>query len=164
MHSELRNSHVIFQVLEHLGSKMSPTISRYLLDSLSACTPQRRSNHTNLLQFLDENLIFLKEHLVPSNFDRVLAVIWSASTASLADIIERAIANKYPVPYFANLYEAFRILLNFFYGDNIPTDDPSLVQISRLLRIYACDSMTLMSHYFSCRYSEQGLLLSLIHI
>ncbi len=56
---------------------MAPTISFLLEESLSECIygPARQSNH-KLLHFLDEHLIFLKEWLDESNFDRALSVIW----------------------------------------------------------------------------------------
>ena len=64
-------------------------------------------------------------------------------------------AAKKPVGYFIHLYQTFRILLNFFYGDDIPTDDTSLASIDRLLKLFASDGQDLLQNYYEQRYSDQ---------
>jgi hypothetical protein len=106
---------------------------------------------------LDENLTFLKEHLVPSNFDRALSSLWSVCASSVSAVTDRGIADKYSASRFAQLYHAFRTLLKFFFDDSLPADDPGLpARILRTLKLYACcDVDALVLHYFSTRYIQQ---------
>ena len=45
----------------------------------------------NLIDYLDTNLIFLKANLVGENFERVLSVVWSATSSAISDIITEGI-------------------------------------------------------------------------
>ena len=47
---------------------------------------------TSLIEYLDTNLIFLKSNLVKENFDRVLSVVWSATSSAMLAIINEAIS------------------------------------------------------------------------
>eukprot|EP00095_Tigriopus_kingsejongensis_P000958 maker-scaffold83_size396513-snap-gene-0.15 protein:Tk00958 transcript:maker-scaffold83_size396513-snap-gene-0.15-mRNA-1 annotation:"conserved hypothetical protein" len=143
----------ILHVFDQLGSRMSPTIGDHLHASLACACP----SHLKTLQFLDENLIFLKDSLVPANFERVLVVIWLASASTLSTIMDEAIREKRSVPYFSFLFDTFRVLLNFFYGDALP-NDPSLIKTAKLLRMYASDVKTLVNFYYRSRYLEQSEL------
>jgi hypothetical protein len=62
---------------------------------------------------------------------------------------------KKPVRYFVHLYQTFRILLNFFYGDDIPTKDSSLASIHRLLKLFASDGQDLLQNYYEQRFTDQ---------
>ena len=107
----------ILEVLEQLSNQMAPKITKFLLEA----TPTDRSaTPIKLLRFLDANLIFLKSYLVPENFSRVLASVWRISTLSLAKIIEKSISERRDVAYFGHLLHVFNVLLNFFYGDEVP--------------------------------------------
>ena len=53
------------------------------------------------------------------------------------------------------LYQTFRILLNFFYGDDIPTNDTSLASINHLLKLFASDGPDLLQNYYDQRYEDQ---------
>ncbi len=44
-----------------------------------------------LINYLDQNLIVLKEKLNETNFERILSVIWESSAQSLSDTIQISI-------------------------------------------------------------------------
>ena len=44
-----------------------------------------------LINYLDQNLIVLKEKLNETNFERILSVIWESSAQSLSDTIQMSI-------------------------------------------------------------------------
>ncbi len=107
----------ILEILDDLSDQMAPDITAFLLEA----TPTDRSaTPIKLLRFLDTNLIFLKTHLVPVNFKRVLTSVWFATSTALASIVEQAILDKRDVACFKHLQHVFIILLNFFFGDDIP--------------------------------------------
>ena len=61
----------IMEILEDLSGHMSPKITNFLLE---ASPHDRSSTPVKLLRFLDANLIFLKNYLVPENFSRYVIV------------------------------------------------------------------------------------------
>ncbi len=101
-------------------SRLGPTVSRLLSECLTGVLPHQRPSYHRLLHFLDLNLIFLKEWLSADNFDRALSSVWGSAVAALSAIMQASIKSKMPPGHFANLYGAFRVLLNFFYGDQVP--------------------------------------------
>ena len=112
------------------------------------------TDRRNLLQYLDENLIFLKARLVPANFERVLSIMWAVSATSLSDIVHKSIEKKKSAQFFVSLYETFQVLLNFFYGDKIPQDS-YLLTTKRLLELFASDSDSLVVSYYQQRLADQ---------
>ena len=112
----------------------------------------------NLIDYLDTNLIFLKANLVGENFERVLSVVWSATSSAISDIITEGINNKMSAPYFTNLTQTFRILLNFFFGENIPQNDLVIDGISHTLKLYSYNIGDLILTYYDRRYLDQRLL------
>ena len=101
-------------------SRLRPTINRLLSECLTGVLPHQRPSYHRLLHFLDVNLIFLKEWLRDGEcFERVLSAVWGAAVEALSDIMQASIKAKMPPGHFANLYGAFRVLLNFFYGDQV---------------------------------------------
>ena len=145
----------IMEILEDLSGHMAPKITNFLLEA----TPHDRSSTpVKLLRFLDTNLIFLKNWLVPENFDRVLSSVWTASSLSLAKIIEQSIADRQDVKYFSHLHHVFAVLLNFFYGGEIPEQNSSHVDIKRtlkLLQLYSASPNDLILNYYSERFKHQ---------
>ena len=97
----------ILSILEEVGSKMAPTIERFLFEGQVYCAND--SDRRNLLQYLDENLIFLKHRLVLANFERVLSVMWEVSSKSLSDILHKSIDKRKPRQFFVSLYETFKV-------------------------------------------------------
>ena len=147
----------IYTVLEDIGAKMAPTIERFLFEGHQdhRNDSQRVSGDRRaLLQYLDENLIFLKSRLVPANFERVLSIMWAVSASSLSDIVHKSIEKKKSSQFFVNLYETFKVLLNFFYGDKIPQDS-YLLTTKRLLELFASDSDSLIVSYYQQRLTDQ---------
>lgn len=65
---------------------MAPVIQKFLVEGSSLVTYAGRDKES-LLQYLDENMVVLKDELNESNFERVLAVIWESSAQSLHDTI-----------------------------------------------------------------------------
>ncbi len=65
---------------------MAPVIQKFLVESSSLVTYAGRDKET-LLQYLDKNMIILKEELNQKNFERVLSLIWESSAQSLNGII-----------------------------------------------------------------------------
>ena len=144
----------ILTILEDIGSRMSPTIDQILTEGYEN---QRRDFHSDchsLLNYLDENLIFLKAHMVPANFDRVLSALWAASATSLSAHVHRGVERKEPTRFFVFLFETFKILLNFFYGDKIPEESFTLTT-KRLLELYASDSESLILSFYKQRLADQ---------
>ena len=144
----------ILSILEEVGAKMAPTIERFLFEGDMQSSSSLAEDKQTLLHYLDENLIFLKSHLVPANFERVLSVMWGVSAKSLSDIVHESIEKKKPTQFFINLYETFKVLLNFFYGDKIPSD-ASLLTTKRLLELFASDLPGLLQSYYSQRHQDK---------
>lgn len=69
---------------------MAPVIQKFLVEGGSLVSYDAREKDA-LLQYLDKNLIVLKEELNDTNFERILAVIWDCSAKSLSDIINISI-------------------------------------------------------------------------
>ena len=113
---------------------------------------------TNLVEYLDANLIFLRANLVAQNFDRVLSAVWAATSTSISTVINKGIENKKSVSYFANVHDTFHILLNFFFDKNVPQNDTKLECINHLLKLYSCNVSDLVSVYYKRRYMDQRLL------
>merc|ERR1719323_753754 len=111
-------------------------------------------NMDSLIDYLDANLILLKDKLNAPNFDRVLAVIWESSAHSLHDTISVSIEKGKPPTYFKTLLDILRVLINFFYGDKIPNDE-TLKKMEAQLQLYASDSHILISRYLFDRHREQ---------
>ena len=151
----------ILSILEDVGAKMAPTIERFLFEgevlgnSIAVGEADDDGDRRNLLQYLDENLIFLKHRLVPANFERVLSVMWAVSSKSLSDILHKSIEKRKPPNFFVSLYETFKVLLNFFYGDKIPADG-NLVSTRRLLELFSADPATLVNSFYKERWEEQN--------
>ena len=142
----------IFAILEEVGSKMAPTIEKFLFEGqvISQDTDKK-----NLLAYLDENLIFLKHRLYPANFERVLSVMWAMSSSSLSDILHKSIEKKKPPEFFLNLYETFKILLNFFYGEKVP-EDTNLLSTRKLLQIFSSSPNALLDTFYKERWIVQN--------
>ena len=83
----------IIEVLDLVGENMAPVIQKFLVEGSSLVTYAGRDKET-LLQYLDKNMIVLKEKLNDANFEKVLAVIWESSALSLADTITLSIEVK----------------------------------------------------------------------
>ena len=143
----------ILTILEDVGSNMAPTIERFLFEGQVHCSTS--TDRRALLQYLDENLVFLKARLVPANFERVLSVMWAVSAKSLSDIVHKSIEKKKPAQFFVSLYETFKVLLNFFYGEKIP-QDRSLLSTKHLLELFTSDSGSLIKNFYKQRLSDQG--------
>ena len=65
---------------------MAPTIQKFLIEGSSLVTYAGRDKD-NLLQYLDNNMVVLKDELNETNFERILSIIWESSAHSLQDII-----------------------------------------------------------------------------
>ena len=76
----------ILEVLEDVGEKMAPVIKDFLLKSTNLVTYAARDK-TAILNYLDENLVLLKQNLTDDNFERILAVIWESSAQTLEETI-----------------------------------------------------------------------------
>ena len=70
--------------------QMAPVIQRFLVEGSSRVAYAGNSTE-NLVNYLDKNLIVLKEKLNETNFDRILTVIWESSAQSLNDTIHLSI-------------------------------------------------------------------------
>ena len=99
---------------------------------------------TAILNYLDDNLVTLKNNLTEDNFERVLAVIWESSAQTLEELIYVCIDNKKPPTYFKTLLEVLKILCDFFYGPVVPKDE-TLTRMKLLLQLYASDTSDLVS-------------------
>ena len=82
---------------------MAPVIQRFLIEGSSRFTYTENSAE-NLINYLDKNLIVLKEKLNETNFDRILTVIWESSAQSLSDTIHLSIE----VSVYTTLYRFIR--------------------------------------------------------
>jgi len=146
----------ILVVLETVGEKMAPVIKDFLLKSTNLVTYAARDK-TAILNYLDENLVLLKQNLTEDNFDRVLAVIWESSAQTLEETIYMCIENKKPPTYFKTLLDVLKILCDFFYGPVVPRDE-TLTRMKLLLQLYASDSADLIGRYYWSRIKEQRSL------
>ena len=133
----------ILEVLECLGEKLAPVIKDFLLKSTNLVTYAARDKNA-CLNFLDENLVLLKNNLTDDNFDRVLAVIWESSAQTLEELIYVCIDNKKTPAYFKTLLDVLKILCDFFYGPTVPRDE-TLTRMRKMLQLYASDTSDLIS-------------------
>ena len=64
----------IVLLLERIVGEMSPKIAKLLQGTIDG-----GGDHydPNLLQYLDEHLVFLRDHLSAPNFDRAIGVLWN---------------------------------------------------------------------------------------
>ena len=71
---------------------MSPKIAKLLQGTIDG-----GGNHydPNLLQYLDEHLVFLRDHLSAANFDRAIGVLWNCCM----DVISEAAQVSYSKVY-----------------------------------------------------------------
>ena len=69
---------------------MAPVIQRFLIEGSSRFTYTENSSE-NLINYLDKNLIVLKEKLNDTNFDRILTKIWESLAQSLSDTMHLSI-------------------------------------------------------------------------
>jgi hypothetical protein len=143
----------ILSVLEEVGAKMAPNIERFLFEGQVPTTNTNATDRRALLQYLDENLVFLKHRLVAANFERVLSVMWAVSSHSLSDILHKSIEKRKPAKFFVSLHETFKILLNFFYGDKVPQDG-GLQSTKRLLELFSSEPEALVQAYYRQRYIQ----------
>ncbi|TRY76437.1 hypothetical protein TCAL_00056 [Tigriopus californicus] len=133
----------IFEILDTIGEKMAPVIQKFLVEGSALVAYAGRDKET-LIQYLDKNMIILKEKLNNANFEKVLSVIWDSSALSLSETIHLSIERQKPPSYFKTLLDILKILINFFYGDKIPNDE-TLLKMTNLLQTYAADSNELIS-------------------
>ena len=143
----------IFEVLDLIGEKMAPVIQKFLVEGCSLVAYAGR-NMDSLINYLDKNLILLKDKLNSTNFERVLSVIWQCSALSLHDTISLSIERRKPPSYFKTLLDILRILIKFFYADKVPNDE-TLLKMEAQLQLYASDSHILISRYLFERHREQ---------
>ena len=150
----------IMQVLKRLSEEMCPRLIE-ILKRTETSNKNIASNQQvikDLIAYLDANLIFLKTELVNENFERVLSMVWKATTSSMSSVINNGISNKAPIAYFSNLHQTFKILLNFFFGDNLPQNDLTLEYILHLLDLYSSTIDDLVLSYYNRRYIDQRFL------
>ena len=124
---------------------MAPVIQKFLVEGCSLVAYAGRTMDS-LINYLDKNLILLKDKLNSTNFDRVLSVIWQCSAHSLHDTISLSIERRKPPSYFKTLLDILRILIQFFYADKAPNDE-TLLKMEAQLQLYASDSHILISRY-----------------
>ena len=139
-----------------MSPKIIEILSRTQVSNQNLVTNQQVIK--DLIDYLDTNLIFLKANLVNENFERVLSVVWTATSSSMLGVINDGIANKKSVSYFSNLHQTFKILLNFFFGENVPQNDAALESIGHSLKLYSFNISDLVMAYYNRRYMDQRLL------
>jgi hypothetical protein len=96
-----------------IGENIAPVIQKFLVEGCSLVAYAGRTIDT-LINYLDKNLILLKDKLNTTNFDRGLAVIWESSALSLHDTISLSIERKKAPSYFKTLLDILRVLINSF--------------------------------------------------
>ena len=99
-----------------IGDKMAPVIQKFLVEGCSLVAYAGRTIDS-LIEYLDKNLIQLKDELNGSNFDRVLTVIWESSAHSLHETISLSIERHKPPSYFKvhTLLKQFIVLFQFLF-------------------------------------------------
>ena len=79
------DNHPVISLLQ-----MAPVIQKFLIEGSSLVSYAGRDKE-NLIQYLDENMLILKENLNDTNFEKILSVIWESSAQSLSDTIHLSI-------------------------------------------------------------------------
>jgi hypothetical protein len=69
---------------------MVPDIQKFLIQGSELIAFAGPDTET-LINYLDKNLIVLKERLNEKNFDRILPIIWESSAQSMAETIQISI-------------------------------------------------------------------------
>ena len=72
----------IVLLLERVIGEMSPKIAKLLQGTIDG-----GGDHfdPNLLQYLDEHLVFFRDHLSAPNFDRAIGVLWNCCMDVIAE-------------------------------------------------------------------------------
>ena len=146
----------IICVMRDLCLNLKPKIDELLEETTESCSTGALPH--SLIQFLDTNLIFLKDNLNEPNFDRILSILWRIVSDSIYKLVNEAVTLKKPKLVFTILHNSFKVLINFFHGDGIPTDDPNLLVTNRLLKLYCCNGEDLLLAYYDQRYIDQRVL------
>merc|ERR1719391_1907577 len=116
--------------MRDLASQINPKVVELLQQTVdSAGSGDGLPN--NLVQFLDVNLIYLRDRLSSVNFDRMLAIMWRIVSDTLFSMVKEAVSGKRSKVVFSILHNSFKVLINFFHGDDIPIDDPNLLVTNR---------------------------------
>ena len=84
----------IVLLLERIVGEMSPKIAKLLQDTIDGGGGDPHDD-PNLLQYLDEHLVFLRDHLSAPNFDRAIGVLWNCCM----DVISEAAQVSYSLVY-----------------------------------------------------------------
>lgn len=88
VHIDIPSVHIFISFFDYL--QMVPDIEKFFIQGCELVAHAGRDTET-LMNYLDKNLIVLKQRLNEKNFDRILSAIWESSAQSLAETIQLSI-------------------------------------------------------------------------
>ena len=85
--------------MEKIVGEMSPKIARLLRETIEGGSGHCH-DPPNLLQYLDEHLVFLRDNLSAANFDRAIAVLWNCCLDVISEAAQVSLQNgtRYLLP------------------------------------------------------------------
>ncbi|RZF34138.1 hypothetical protein LSTR_LSTR003548 [Laodelphax striatellus] len=153
----------ILDLLEVVAVKMTPSISRFLVEGAELLN-QENNSVDRLMQYLEESLCTLSSQLNPENFDRILSIIWTKLAQIMYNLVESSLEKRRPPSFFANLHEMLKILTGFFRPDNgaappsLGANSEVLAKIEQLLMLHGMDTWQLIQQCHLERLNEQQQL------
>jgi hypothetical protein len=97
---------------------MAPAIQKFLLEGSSLVSYAGR-DIDSLVQYLDKNMLLLKDKLNEANFEKVLSIIWESSAKSLSDTIHLSI-EVYYILITCTFFLSNKVLLKLSLSDVAP--------------------------------------------
>ncbi|KAK3090649.1 hypothetical protein FSP39_013399 [Pinctada imbricata] len=149
----------IKQVVDRVADKMRPDIKKdiFHLNWAPESLPAEEAVD-DLMKYLDSNLQTLNEHLLKTNFDRILESIWIEVLEEFNEVLTTEEVRK-PV-FYQRMYDALGLLVNFFNANEkglpiqrIQCDQYKDLKLS--LSLHKKDTFSLISRFFEEKLHQQ---------
>lgn len=150
----------IQKVVDHVADKMRPDIKSdvFHLNWAPESVPAEEAVE-DLLKYLDSNLLTLNQHLLKSNFDRILQSIWVEVLEEFKEVLVTEESRK-PVIY-KRMYDALELLVDFFHANEKGLDMKRItteqyIELKKLLALYKKDTLKLITIFYEEKLKQQA--------
>uniref|UniRef100_A0ABD2XAI6 CYRIA/CYRIB Rac1 binding domain-containing protein n=1 Tax=Trichogramma kaykai TaxID=54128 RepID=A0ABD2XAI6_9HYME len=136
-------------------TNMTPTMARLLKDG----TEQFDSNKPfmeKLMEYLEQNLHTLHEHLNEEAFQKCLQLLWGMMFELFHRLTEDSLKEKRTPNFYTNLHQTLLVLIRFFRLGKEDQDYRIIAKIENLLKLYGSDSSELIYNYYKDRLQQQN--------
>ncbi|XP_039281647.1 protein unc-13 homolog 4B [Nilaparvata lugens] len=154
----------ILDLLEVVAVKMTPSISRFLVEGAELLN-QENNSVDRLMMYLDNSLCTLHSQLNPENFERILSIIWTKLAQIMYNLVESSLEKRRPPSFFANLHEMLKMMVrDIFRADSGPTasllaNSEVMANIEQLLVLQGMETWQLIHQCHLERHNEQQELI-----